>query len=149
MSTGGVEVSECNHAPFGIRVGYVVHDPFTHGFSAAVYGLGVERGALRNGNGLRSTVYGGGRGVNQIVAVVSIHDINKVDGSVDVVLIILDGFLAGFADGLVGSNVDHAPDAAFALVSFKHGFDVFGVGDVAFEEGHIAGILLFLAGIRR
>ena len=96
-------------------------------------------GGFGEGSGGVVAVDGGGGAEDDAVAVVVAHGLQKGEGGVDVVAVVLDGLDDGLADGLVAGEVDDGLDVVLGEDLLK----LLAAGDVALVEfGSLAGDLL-------
>lgn len=75
MSTGRVEVSECNSSPLFVRVAEIFQDLFSHDLGSTVARFGLERRSFGDGNFGRSSVNSSGRRVDHVEDLVLLHDL--------------------------------------------------------------------------
>lgn len=118
MSASGVEVTQQSGVPLLSLLGLAllgevialsvdeVGDRSLDGeLGVSVRVGGTERALFGDGDHVGETsgvaVDGGGAGEDDVVDIVLLHGAEEVDGAVDVDEVVVEGFLAGLADGLI------------------------------------------------
>lgn len=169
VSSGRVEVPQRDRAPCTVGIAEVFQDLLCHDLGTAVARFGLERRSFGNGNDGWGTVDRRRGRVDEVVYLVLLHDLRdrglgqhgsparertgewthgeKVDRGGDVVLVVLEGLLAGFADSLVSGDVDDTPDSALVLVGLEDVLDVLLQCQISLDDIDIASLLLFLGSV--
>lgn len=154
VGTSGVEVTEQSTVPLrslslvasldGVVALGVDHvgDGVLNGELGVTVGVcRAKRALLRDGNHVREAsgiaVDGGRAGEDDVGDIVADHRAQEVDGAVDVDHVVVEGLLAGLADGLEGSEVDDAVDVRVGLEDLV---EALLVSDIELDElGLLAG----------
>lgn len=154
VGTGRVEVAQQGGVPL-VGVGGVagllgvvalgvdhVGDGGLDGELGVTVGVGGTEGALLGdgdhvGEAGSITVDGSGAGEDNVGDIVADHGAQETQSAVDVDHVVVQGLLAGLADGLEGSEVDNAVDVGVGLEDLVKGLLV---GDIELGElGLLAG----------
>ena len=144
MSADGVEVAQHRGVQLGVGSAAVGEDALGKGLGGAVGVGGSAHGEiLTDGHAGGVTVDGGGRGEDDVMAVVAAHNIQDVQRAVQVVGVVLDGLGDTFTNRLVGSELDDAVDIGILGKDFFHSLFV---GHIRFHKAEILTGDLFDAG---
>ena len=138
----GVEVAQ-EDALDGAVGGFhgVLEDVLAHGLGVAVRRDGRLAGCLLgHGHLVRLAVHGGGGGEQDVEVSFLLGGLQHVHEAQEVVLVVHEGLLHGFAHGLVGGEVDDGVDGIVPEYLFHGGF----IAEIHFHEREVlpAGDLL-------
>lgn len=147
VSTGRVEVSQTDSAELGVGIADITDDDFAHPLGSAVDRLGSKTSGFRNGNLGRGTVDSSGRRVDETVAAVVVHHLEKVDQTTDVDIVVVDRDFGTFTDGFEGSTEDDTPDLVLAGAGLKDFTNVVLGTEIAFEDIDFAVVLVLLGSV--
>ena len=132
MCTDGVEVTQQSNVQLRVCLAAVGQDALgKHLGSAIRVGGCTNREILADGHAGGVAVNRCGGGEDDVMAIVTAHNIQDVQGAVQVVGVILDGLGNAFAHGLVGGKLDHTVNAR---IFRKDLFNCRMVGHVCFHK---------------
>ena len=106
----GVEVAQQYHGPVGVGGGHVHQNLLVHELGPAVGAGAPARELLGYRHGLGAAVDGGGGGEDDLLHAVLLHQAAQHQRGVEVVVVVLQRLLGGFANGLVTGKVDYGVD---------------------------------------
>ena len=111
MGADGVEVAQQRNIQLGVSLATVGQDALGKHLGGAVGVRGAAHGEiLADGHAGGVTVDGGRGGEDDVVAVVTAHDIQNVQRAGQIVGVVLDGLGNALTHSLVGGELDHAVD---------------------------------------
>ncbi|RUO95635.1 hypothetical protein BC936DRAFT_143570 [Jimgerdemannia flammicorona] len=125
MCTSGIEIAQQGGIPPGLGIAEVTDDILDEKFRAAVGVRGTGGTGLRDGDDGRVAVD------DNVAYAVVLHGLEQGDGTRDVVVVVVEWDLTGFADGLEPREVDDGPDGE----ALEDHVQPCTIKDVNLEEG--------------